>query len=163
MALAIDSTDLFDLDAQDDSYEEHLFLLKIGSRYLLVKTPTTKQLTGVSLALSGKKGDPTSAVRDFLDSVIVPLDEADDYREIDEELPTLIENGSLVDVDFLIEKVQDPRSTFSDDNLSDLVQLLMKRATGFPTKRSSASSPSQPTTGSASPAASRRVASKPSS
>lgn len=167
MVLNIDSTDLFDLDSKDDKYEEQLFLQPVTSeKFLLMREPTVGQLSAVSLALSGRKANPSAAIRDFLEALILSTEEIAERSEADtdegKQLAELVEEERLVEFDFLLERMLDPTYAFDEDALVKLVQHVLQRRTGFPTKRSSASSVSPKTPGSSSQAASRRVRSSPS-
>lgn len=168
MALNIDSTDLFDIDAKDDKYEEQLFLQPVtADRFLLMREPTTSQLSAVSLALAGRKANPSAAIRDFMEALIVPVEEVTERAKQDGEtakqLKELIEAEQVVDFDFLLERMLDPTYSFDEEALVKLVRHVLGRRTGFPTKPSSDSSASPKTPGSSSPVASRRARSTPSS
>lgn len=167
MVLAIDSSNLFDIDAKDEKYEELLFLQPVTSdKFLLMREPTMGQLSAVSLALSGRKANPNAAIRDFMESLILTKEEvaerAKDDDEDAEQLALLVEREQIVDFDFLLERLADPTYTFDEDALVKLVRHVLERRSGFPTKPSSASSASPRTAGSSSRAASRRVRSTPS-
>lgn len=160
MALAIDSTDLFDLDARDEEYTERLFLQPVtATKVLVMREPTSSQLSGVSLTLSGKKGSPSAAIRNFLESVILTVEEVEEHVENNPDLQELLDEERVVDFDFLLDRLADPEYVFDEEALVKLVRHVMGRSTGFPTKSSSGSSTGQPTTGQNSPAASRRVGS----
>lgn len=155
-------------------YEEELRVEDIGGRVIVYRPATTSQISAVSLELTGKRRNE-GAVRDLLDSIILSLDEVreraygkDEDGEIDEDdildetYANLLAEDKVVDLDFLLERLKDPRFTFDSKQFNKLVTYLMEQRTGFPTKPSSASSSGPTATGRSSTANSRRVGSTPS-
>lgn len=175
MALQIDSDDLFDLDARREKVEEHLFVLgPLGKRYLLCREPSIAQLNAMQLVSSGRNGDPAGGAADFLRATILTVEEIDKavpVEPVDGEPDAVVEarrlleadEDAFVDLEFLLAKMADPEAEFENQHLISISRTIMKRATAFPTKPSSDSSPGRGTTGSRSRGSGRRRASTPSS
>lgn len=164
---------LFDLDAAEaEAGDERLVLAGVGGgKFLIVYEPTQGQVGSMLLALAGKKGDPSGAVRNFLDDVILPVSEVQERLDegrlgvegtTDAEIAEAIEAGDLVDVQYIFDRMRDRERPLSQDAVVALVRAILTLRTGLPTKPSSGSTSSRPSTGSNSPAASRRVRSSPS-
>lgn len=169
--MPLNSEQLLDLDARDTGYEEQLFVERVGTeRWMILREPTQSQVGGMMLTLAGRKGDASSAVRDFLDSIILAVEDVQERVEEDgaglhiddlpdEEASKLLEAGQIVDVNFLLERLADPSYSFNEASLTEFVKELIRRRSGFPTKPSSGSTSTPRTTGSNSRAGSRRAAS----
>lgn len=164
---------LFDLDAADaPDGDERLVLAAVGGgKFMIVYEPTQGQTGAMLLALSGKKGDPSGAVRNFLDDVILSVDEVRERLDdgglglkeaTDEEIRDALEADDLVDVQYVFDRMRDRARPLSQEAVTALVRSILSLHTGFPTKPSSGSTSSRQSTGSTSPAATRRARSTPS-